>query len=439
MKSNEVKAEDRPEAPAADAVVQAVPPEGIHMRKLDKGHQVALLSIGVNVFLFGMKYFFALQSGSVALKAEAIHSLADVVASATVLVGLVIARRKSRAFPYGLYKVENLVAVLVSLAIFYAGYEIVMESLGGRTAPLQNVESALACMVLAMVVTYAFSRYELRVGREIASPGLMADARHIRMDMFAAAMVVIGLLSAYWGFDLDRFAAIPIAVFVFWSGGKILVDGIRVLLDASLDYPTLSRAERLILEEPLVREVRELTGRNSGRYKFIEAQLLLDTRDLGRADAVADRIESRIKRRIDNVDRVLLHLHTAEKSRLVYALPVDDAEGRTISRHFGEAPWFVRVTLRAKDRSTASVEPLVNPYSRVAQGKGILAARWLVAQGVDAVVTRESLEMRGPYYVLSDAAVEMLQTSAETVAGAMTEIGRPLDASPSPKDTRRTP
>ena len=44
--------------------------------------------------------------------------------------------------------------------------EIVMEALAGRTAPLQHVEAALACMIAAMGITYGFSRYELRVGRE---------------------------------------------------------------------------------------------------------------------------------------------------------------------------------------------------------------------------------------------------------------------------------
>jgi cation diffusion facilitator family transporter len=401
---------------------------------MEKGQKVALLSIGVNIFLFGMKYFFALQSGSMALKAEAIHSLADVIASATVLVGLVIARRKTRAFPYGLYKVENLVAVLVSLAIFYAGYEIVMESLVGSVVPLQHVESAIACMVCAMAVTYGFSRYELRISREIASPGLMADARHVRMDMFAAALVVIGLLPSFWGVNLDRFAAIPIALFVFWSGGKILVDGIRVLLDASLDYQTLSRAERMMKAEPLVREIRALTGRNSGRYKFIEAQLVLETRDLRKADFIADRIEDRIKRKIDNVDRVLLHVHTAQKEYLVYALPVNDAEGCALSRHFGEAPWFARVTVRPPHQGIADIEVIANPFTRVEQGKGILAAKWLIEQGVDAVVTRETFEGRGPYYVFSDASVKMLQTTADTIADAMADINAPDTLTCAPGD-----
>ena len=62
--------------------------------------------------------------GSLALKADAIHSLADVVSSFTIFLGIVIADRKTRTFPEGLYKVENLVALASSFFIFFAAYEI---------------------------------------------------------------------------------------------------------------------------------------------------------------------------------------------------------------------------------------------------------------------------------------------------------------------------
>jgi len=242
---------------------------------MGKDQKVALLAIGVNLVLFGMKYFFGELSGSIALKAEAIHSLSDVIASPTVFAGLIIAKRKTRAFPYGLYKVENLVSVVIALAIFYAGYEIAGEAIKGKASELQNLGITIASVFCAMAITFGFSRYEGRVGAEIASPSLIADARHIRTDMLANSVVLAGLISSVSGFNLDRIAAFIIVFFIAWAGGKILVDGIRVLLDASLDYQTLSLAEKLILDEPRVTEIQNLIGRNSGRYKFIEASIVL--------------------------------------------------------------------------------------------------------------------------------------------------------------------
>jgi len=394
---------------------------------LEKSQRVAILAIGVNLVLFGLKYLFGELSGSIALKAEAFHSLSDVIASSTVFAGLIIARRKTRSFPYGLYKVENLVSVTVALAIFYAGYEIATEAIKGNASELQNLGITIASVVCAMVITYGFSRYEAAVGAEIESPSLIADARHIRVDMFANTVVLAGLISSLSGFNLDRIAAFIIVLFIAWAGGKILIDGVRVLLDASLDYATLSSAEKLILEEPQVTEIKNLIGRNSGRYKFIEANIVLKTHDFDEANFIAHRIEANIKQKIKNVDRVLIHFEPTQKEILVYAIPLKDANHNQISPHFGEAPYFVLVKVRAKDKRAIEHQVIENPFTHVKQGKGILVAEFLNKNIIDVIVTRESFDGKGPFYVFSNAAVENLQSERETIEETLTDIGIHFD------------
>ena len=390
---------------------------------MEKDQKVAILAIGVNLVLFLMKYIFAMLSGSIALMAEAFHSLTDVVASTTVFVGLIIAKRKTKSFPYGLYKVENLVSVLVALAIFYAGYEIAQEAIKADIVELKNLNITIASVLCAMAITYGFSRYEAKVGNEIGSPSLVADAKHIRVDMLANAVVLVGLLSHFLGFDLDRIAAFIIVFFIAWAGGKILIDGIRVLLDASLDYQTLSLAEKLILAEPQVTEIQALIGRNSGRYKFIEASIVLKTHDLDKAYFIAHRIEVSIKKQIKNVDRALIHFEPIQKENLLYALPLNDPEHHQISPHFGEAPFFELVKVRIKDKKATEQKIIKNPFTKVEHGKGILVAEFLNKHSIDVIITRESFQGKGPFYVFSNAAVENLQTTEETVEKALERFG----------------
>jgi cation diffusion facilitator family transporter len=394
---------------------------------VEKGQKVALLAIGINLGLFGMKYFFAMLSGSIALMAEAFHSLSDVIASSTVFAGLIIAKRKTKSFPYGLYKVENLVSIVVALAIFYAGYEIVAEAIQGSTSELQNLGITIASVVCAMAITYGFSRYEAVVGAEIESPSLIADARHMWVDMLSNGVVLAGLLSSLAGFNLDRIAAFIVVLFIVWAGGKILIDGIRVLLDASLDYQTLSLAEKLILDEPQVVEIQNLMGRNSGRYKFIEANIVLKTHDLDKANFIAHLIEGNLKRKIKNVDRVLIHFEPTQKEFLIYALPLKDTHQNKISPHFGEASYFTLVKVRVKDYKAIEHKVIENPFTQVKHGKGILVAEFLNKHTVDVVLTKESFEGKGPFYVFSNAAVEHFQTEKETVEEALDYLGIRLD------------
>ena len=74
---------------------------------MEQSEKTALLSVAINLLLVVIKYILAILSGSVALLADAIHSFSDVISSATVLAGIKISKRKSKNFPYGLYKVEN--------------------------------------------------------------------------------------------------------------------------------------------------------------------------------------------------------------------------------------------------------------------------------------------------------------------------------------------
>jgi len=211
---------------------------------MEKSEKIALLSTMNNGGLSALKLVLALLSGSVALIADALHSFTDVIASLAVWIGLRISKRRSRAFPYGLYKVENLVSLITSLAIFFAGYEIVREVLTRSGGTLTHLPVTLVGVVLTIVATFAFSRYELKVGREIGSPSLIADAQHVKTDMFSSAVIFVGLAGGLVGWPLDKPAALVVVFFIARAGWSVLSDAVRVLLDASLDFETLDTVSR---------------------------------------------------------------------------------------------------------------------------------------------------------------------------------------------------
>ena len=162
---------------------------------MEQSEKIGLYSVGTNLLLVGIKYGLALLSGSMALVADAIHSATDVISSATVFAGIKLSKRKSKNFPYGLYKVENFVSLLSSILIFLAGYEIVHTVFfKPQTLKTQFLPYAMVGVLVTLGITYAFSRYEMRQGKAIGSPSLMADAQHIRTDMLSSAVILAGLM-----------------------------------------------------------------------------------------------------------------------------------------------------------------------------------------------------------------------------------------------------
>ena len=63
----------------------------------------------------------------------------------------------------------------------------------------------------------------------------------------------------------------------------------------------------------------------------------------------------------------------------------------------------------------------MNPHQDVEKAKGIQVAEWLIAQKMDVVLLRESLQGKGPVYVFGDAGVEIQQTGAKTARDAIAE------------------
>jgi len=393
---------------------------------MEPSEKTAWFSLLINLLLVAIKVSLALLSGSLAIKADAIHSLTDVVSATVILIGIKISKRSSRSFPYGLYKVENLVALGTSLLIFLAGYEIVMAVLAGsvQIIPAQ-LPLAIGGISLTILITFLFSRYELKQGIKTGSPSLIADSRHIWTDMLSSVVILISLIGSFLGFALDRYAALVVVVFIGRIAFIIMIDAVRVLLDASLAPEYLNRVREIVVADPRVERINELRARNAGRYKFVELDLTLRIRTLEKGHLVAEEIKQRIKESLENVDHVLIHYEPCQKKHLVMGLPLS-ADRRTISEHFGEAPFFRLVTLHSSDLVVTVDTTLSNPYINEEKAKGIKVANWLLESGLDMMIVRQDLAGKGPGFVLGNADCEVLVVSENDADVALATIKKDL-------------
>jgi len=275
---------------------------------------VAMLSAGFNVLLVLLKYGLSILSGSIALRADAFHSLVDVLSSLGIFVGIKISERKSSTFPYGLYKVENLAALATSLFIFFAAYEIVKEVIhADSTIAASNIPIALLGLVAIIVLMSLFSRYELKIGKKAGSPSLVADARHIGTDLLSSVGVLIGLLLSLWKPNFDRFIAVIIIILIARLGWTILADSVKVLLDASIKREMLDDIRKVFFNFSPVKDVTRISGRCSGRYKFVEAEIILDIETLQDAHDISSSIEEEIYDCFPEIDKILIHYEPARK------------------------------------------------------------------------------------------------------------------------------
>jgi len=375
--------------------------------------RVALYSFLVNSGLVIIKLILSFSTGSLSLAADAVHSFIDILGSGALILGLILSQRKSSSFPYGMYKVENLVAVIISLLLFGTAYGIVYQALFSASEIHEFSAWVLVLVAILILVPFLFGRYEIRMGTQFNSPGLIADGKNFTADVLASAVVFFGLLGQYIQLPVDRIAAIIVAILIVRAGWGILVSGMRVLLDASIDNKTLDSIRRTILNDPAVVEVETISGRNSGRYVFVETDIILRVPDLERAHHISQRIEREVLRAVPSVDRIIIHYEPQRHgTKIRYALPLADHEG-AISSQFGEAPYFAIVDIDQVSRKAERTEVVANPHQDARKGKGIMVANFLTTFKPDIVVTRENLSGKGPGYVFTDGGIKTIQTDAE--------------------------
>jgi cation diffusion facilitator family transporter len=225
-----------------------------------------------------------------------------------VYAGIIISNKKSEAFPMGLYKVENLVALVSAFAIFFAGYEIAKDVFFGEAILIKNLPIALLAIGLTVAITYLYSRWEKKMAIELNSPSLMADAEHIKSDFYTALVVLVGVLGQYFGFPMvEKLAVAVVVYFIFHSGFEILKDAIKVLLDASVDAQTLQDVQKILDNEEMIEKVIHLYGRNAGSFQFLQLDLKLNTDSLKEAHNFAHTLEDKIKQQMPFVEKVIIH------------------------------------------------------------------------------------------------------------------------------------
>jgi cation diffusion facilitator family transporter len=373
--------------------------------------RVALLAFLINLGLAIMKAILAVLSNSLAVSAGAIDSATDSIASLVLYGGVRLSSKKSPHFPLGLYKIENVISVIVAFFIFFAGYEIARQIL---TPAQEHPEVSMTVMVLLFVgttATFLFGQYALLTGKRTGSPTLLAEGRHRQVDVISSLVVLASAGLSYFrvqvtllGVSVDQIAAGLVLIFIAHAGWGLLSDGMRVLLDASIDLETLDRVQRTIESEPMVAEVKSLVGRSAGRFTFLQTDVVLRTDDLNKAHRISEDIERSVREQVPRVGRVTIHYEPQKREQVLIAVPLSDPGGR-VSDHFGQSPYFALITVRLLDRGIVKQEVRENPHRFVETAKGIQVAEWLVSQKIDEVVINEDISNKGPGYVFSNAGV----------------------------------
>ena len=397
------------------------------------------LRLGVNasknstialVFLAAIKGIVGFYSGSSSLLADAIHTSMDIFTSLAVWIGLKLSLKSSgEQFHYGYYKAENLVALFVSVLILLSGVELVRGALKSIKDPVEMEHQGLAlgAAVFSVITIYALSQYKFKIGRQIGSQALIADATHSYTDVFSSIIVVVAITGSMFGIHwLDGVGVLVISLIIFKLGITTAKESALTLMDAWLDNDSLERIRRSVNHIPGVNKVDEIRLRRSGLVVFGEMQVeSAGEYDLQIVEMLSVEIEEAVKSEIPNLEHISVDVKPGKISVLKVAIPVMMPEGlrSKLSRHIGKAPYYIFIEL--KDNKIMSWDIGENPAADLDRKRGVKTAEYLEGQGVNIVIVKDIGE--GPFHKFHDSFIKLLEMpddveDVETLIGKIPEL-----------------
>jgi cation diffusion facilitator family transporter len=164
-------------------------------------------------------------TGSVALLADLIHNVGD--AATAIPVGVAFMLRSFRA--------ERIAGLFVVGAIFVSACVALVTTIDRflHPEPLSNLGVLAAAGVVGFLGNEVAAQIRLRAGRSLASPALVADGNHARVDGFVSLGVVASAVGVWLGFDrADPLVGLAITLVIL----KITWDSWRVVRGAEAGH-----------------------------------------------------------------------------------------------------------------------------------------------------------------------------------------------------------
>src|SRR6202521_4938926 len=190
-----------------------------------------------NAVLVLAKFVAGIVGHANALVADAVESSADIFSSLIVWMGLSVAARPADDdHPYGHGKAESIAAAVVSLMLLGAATGIAVLAIREIRTP-HHLPAPFTLFVAAGVILIKEMLYRRvsRVGREVGSTAVTADAWHHRSDAISSLAAFIGISIAVLGGPgweaADDWAALVAALIVAVNGARTLRPAISGLMD----------------------------------------------------------------------------------------------------------------------------------------------------------------------------------------------------------------
>jgi len=276
-----------------------------------------VITLAGNILLAVGKGIVSYFSGSTALYADTANSVADVIYSIAMVVGLWVAMQPpDLSHPQGHQRFEPLIGLVVSVTMGIAGYEALRTSIERFFAGGESIAPDLPTLIL--LVSAAFKAAMFFVIRNLASttdsPTLRATAKDHLSDVLTSVAAFIGILGSNFLHPIaDPAAGLLVSLWIFKAAFDAGKENLAFLTGAGADEELRQKIIETALDVPGVQQVHHMMSDYVGPKLLVDMHINLPGEaSLDEVHEVTDRVIEALEN-LPEVDRAYVHVEPFEQ------------------------------------------------------------------------------------------------------------------------------
>ena len=218
--------------------------------------------------------------GSVALLADAAHSVADLVASVVVLIwGDSRFDEPDEDHPHGHARIEPLTALFVGAVIVVLGLNLLYQSASALVvgATVEFSYLLIGALLFAMVDMYLVYWYTMKMNAEMGATALRALAVDCLNDLYTTTAALVGIIGVAFGYaQLDAVAGALVSVLVIYQGISIARENLSYLSGRAAPETYRTEVAETLRSHPDVQGTHDLVVYYDGPQLEVEAHVEVD-------------------------------------------------------------------------------------------------------------------------------------------------------------------
>ena len=196
------------------------------------------LSIIVNFILFALKYWAGVVTGSVAIIADAWHTLSDSLTSIVVIVGAKFSSRPAdQEHPFGHGRAELIGSIIIGILLSVVAFNFIVESVSKLKAHESSEYGMIAIIatVTSIVAKEVLAQVAIRFGKLTGSQSLIADGWHHRSDSISSVVILCGIFLGDYFWWIDGVLGIIVSLILFYAAFRIMMKTVSSLIGEDVD------------------------------------------------------------------------------------------------------------------------------------------------------------------------------------------------------------